>query len=403
MIVILKLTIDWFSPARISALMWVFLIIGYHIFATDALYYYGVLWLVLSMIVLAIGEAFGSKILMMPNKFRTTSTQKPLGKISWNLLTIFIALGMLGDLIYLYKNGFNFSSFLSLASFLDMNATIAYNRYSSSIDSSIWITLLFSFSYTATLCGGYLYLYSETRFRKILCYISFLPMVFNVAFTNTKSGIIACIFLFAIGYMVSYLTIYHKAIPLKHKYIIAGIVILFSIFILLGIVMCIRIGDFSKDTIEIVKRKFITYAFGSVQAFDIWYSEYFYQPDFSLGAKTFMGPFALLGLYEREQGVYGNVGNIPSNVFTAYRGIILDYGSFGGIVFVFLAGILGGASHANIKRGSKSMSLKLIYSSTLFFLLHSMFGSPWVYTSFWLVFVVFFLFIAISENKIRVY
>lgn len=402
---VMVITKGIFSPAKLFALMWTFLILGYYAFSSKTISGIGLLWIVAAMIILAVGERIGAnyaaKRYKTPNNnaVERVYVTRAASRSLFRVLALIILIALLGEVIFLYANGYNFSVFFDINKFMSMNSEIAYDRYNNQTVSNNLITLLSSFCYVAPLCGGYLLPYSGKRKRRILlCFFSLFPIIFTMLIENTKSGVIDAAILFAIGFMIAFMKLRKSSPKLNFKKIFLIICLLLLLFALLFASMCIRIGGFSSEIIAVVKEKFIVYAFGSVEAFDVWLTEHYTFGTYGFGVNTFMAPFDILGLVNREQGVYGFIDGISSNVFSAFRGVILDFGVVGGLLFMFVIGIIGGSAYSKI-RSRGTVGAQFIYAAILFFLIRSFLISPWVYTSFWVAFAVFLLFILHSSSR----
>lgn len=396
------LTKGIFSPAKLYGAMWAILTIGYFCFSGKAIPGLGLLWIAASMIILAAGERIGVGHASKAYKNNQNSVEAAItpasGRVLFRALLLVILIALTGKMLFLYANGYNVSVFFNVNKFLNMNTQMAYDRYNGLTVTNNAITLLSSFGYVAPLCGGYLLPYTgKSKKRILLCIFSLFPVLLSMAMDNTKSGVIDAAILFAIGFMVSYMKVYKRFPKLKTRHIIAIIGLLALLMLALFVAMCIRIGDFSQSTISDVKESAIVYAFGCVEAFDVWLSKYFTFGSYGFGVNTFMAPFDLLGIVSRVQGLYDFIPGVESNVFTSFRGLILDFGVFGGLLFMFAVGVVSGITYKKI-RSCGSAASQIIYASIMFFLVRSYLCSPWVYTSFWVVFFVFLLFILLAST-----
>lgn len=403
-VLVMLLTKGIGSPAKIFAILWLLFILGYYCFTSRTIPGMGVLWIAVSILVFAVGERIGTDYAAKKYKVRRQTancvSEAQISRLS-KILVLIILLALLSRLLFLYVNGYGLSVFFSIEKFMAMNTELAYARYHGLTVTNSLITLLSSFCYVAPLCGGYLLMYAGKKKRIIfLCILSLLPILLGMLTENTKSGVIDSAILFIIGLITAFMTLRKHSPKLKFKHIAIIIFLALILFALLFISMCVRIGDFSSETINIVKEKFIVYAFGSVEAFDVWLSDYYTYESYGFGVNTFMAPFNLLGIVTRAHGVYGFLPGVSSNVFSAFRGVILDFGVVGGLLFMFILGVVGGVVYVKIRRCG-SVGAQLIYAALLFFLIRSFLISPWIYSSFWVTFVVFLGFIYLALKRPR--
>lgn len=319
--------------------------------------------------------------------------QKKIGNMAWIMLCGICIIALLGQFISLRNYGFSLSSFGNLQAFMNMNTTIAYERYNGSSNAGGGVEqLLLMFSYIAPLCGGMCFVYAKGIVEYGISVSSLLPIVFGMLFTNTKAGFIASIMLFFCGFFVSYLEKYHRFIEMKFKVVLLVLVGAGMMFLVLFVVMCIRVGDFSSETIQIIRHKFAEYTVGQMEAFELWFDREM-QLGTSLegGANTFMAVADKIGVKTRVQGVYGLIDGASSNIFTAIRGTIADYGLVGSGVFYLVLGIFAGYGEKVLKQTVQPV-VKALTASVLFYFLYSFIISPWIYTSYIVPFVAFSFF-----------
>lgn len=319
--------------------------------------------------------------------------QKQIGNMAWIMLCSICIIALLGQFISLRNYGFSLSTFGNLQAFMNMNTTIAYERYNGASNAGGGLEQLFlMFSYIAPLCGGMCFVYAKGIVQYGISVFSLLPIVFGMMFTNTKAGFIASIMLFFCGFFVSYLEKYQRFIEIKFKVVLFVLVGAGMLFLVLFTVMCIRVGDFSSETIQIIRHKFAEYTVGQMEAFDLWFDREM-QLGASLegGANTFMAIADKIGVKTRVQGVYGLIEGASSNIFTAIRGTIADFGLIGSAFFYLILGIFAGYGEKVLKQSSQPV-IKALTASTLFYFLYSFIISPWIYTSYIVPFVAFGLF-----------
>jgi oligosaccharide repeat unit polymerase len=156
--------------------------------------------------------------------------------------------------------------------------------------------------------------------------------------------------------------------------------------------MCVRIGAFDSETINLVHGKFRLYAFSEIQAFSVFLENRQYDlTSLGFGKNTFMSIYNLFSGESKVAGVYTIMEGTETNVFTAYRGLIEDYSFVGTLVFEFIVGFISGVSLKAIKRNRPSTIALVALAISYYFILYSFIISPWIYTIEILMFVIMFI------------
>lgn len=367
--------------------------------------FHGLYWIVGAMIILCIGGILGKYLF----SYKTGNFRKKVktdfypSNISWAILCAFIALGFINWLYQVRYSGFSLKSFFSIEELASMNNIIAVNRYAGQSQSNVIIKILNIFLYATPLCGGFLLPFSNTKKKRVVALLSMFPIILLMLFCNGKSGFLASVLLFMLSWYSTYYYARKKVIRINGKYVLRFMVIGALILSCLLFSMVLRTGDVSWRTFHVIVNKFLIYAFGEIQAFDCWLSSNYKNITYSLGAQTFTALFMLVGLATRKQGVYSLMPDSLGNVYTLFRGLIDDFGLFGSLLFVSISGVLMGILFERLRYSKKIPSFALACLIGIqFFYLYGYIISPWVYSSYIVSFVIFYIFIKISYyNNIK--
>lgn len=397
-VVVCMCTSSWFSVARIHTTIWFFIYWGYLISTNDTGFIgYGPLWIIFSCLFILLGEKTGEQcISVKPYPLHSYTVKCP--RRFWIVVIVCLTtISLFGNILEVYAYGFGVGDFLSFKKILNMSHKIATLRYSGIEISSI-ITLLQTQKYIASLLSGYYFFSCKNVTNRIVCILPVFPIVLNVLIENTKAGVIACTILFFIGLIISFVSVNLKCpkftLKIMLKIMFWGcLLVAFLIF-----AMVIRLGKVNSETIGVVLEKFKVYAFGNVQAFDLWLSDWYRVGDWRFGVNTFMAPFNLLGIVSREQGVYGFIDGAASNVFSGYRGVIEDFGILGGLVFVMILGVIGGRCLKKMMKSPLSIGPKIGYCFILFFVVYSYIISPYIYSSFCITIIEFVILLYVEKR-----
>lgn len=393
--------------AGMNSIWWaLFIIMAFILYDTSEWRFTGMLYIEAICVCTLLGSEVGRRIKGInrnnAEQERNSLNHKNIGNVAWLMLLGIVALALLGQLLSLKGYGYSLNDFSSADAYMLMNTQIAYNRYYASSGGVSAITqILLIFSYVSPLCGGYCFVYAKNLKGYLFALSTLVPIIFGMLFTNTKAGFIAAVMLFVAGFIVAYMGKNRCFIKISMKMLVLMTGLVCVMFLALFAVMCIRVGDFSSETIAIIKNKFAEYAVGQMQAFELWFENIRPGEDgFELGSNTFLAIADKLGIKIKVQGVYDLIDGASSNIFTAIRGVITDFGLLGGLLFYWITGMLGGICESRVKNVNGILSVTLV-AGMVFFYLYGFIISPWIYTSYILAFVVFYVFCYFSRYRIK--
>lgn len=232
------------------------------------------------------------------------------------------------------------------------------SRYNESLIVSVFSQLSNVFSYAAAALGGLIISRFLSRFRIFaVILMSFLPSVLVLTVQGAKGMIFLSISLFYGGWLIrrmksGEITLLDRGVLKKSLlYALALIPLVTVSFVSRGIYAL-------EDTGEILfalQRYYISYSSVHLYAFSDWFNYYVGNPSTQFysdsllkttnGFYTFMAVFRIFGDDRYvPPGVfteYYGFGNFLSgNIYTYFRGLILDFGIFGSLILLFIFGVL---------------------------------------------------------------
>lgn len=407
-----KLCKTWITPAAINALMWSCFALGAVIFygTSELVNFIGVTYLLLLAFAMIMGDWLAQKYgaavrtgisTVIPGKMKL-GYQHNLRTLRFAVICC-VALGVFREIFTLYMNGYSLLNFLSLEKFLEMNQGIANQRYHGDGGySSTFMQLLLCFEYAAPFCGGWVLPLAKKKRDYILSFASLLPIALGLLITNGKAGVIASVMLWATGLIISATRKNRKDIAVNRKLVIIVAVSLAAFLGVLFFSMMARAGSLDGSVFTYIVRKFAVYAFGHMEAFDIWFNRLLNgleSQKLGWGSSTFMAVYNVFTNGEKMHGVYVTVGGSTSNVFSGYRGLVTDFGIVGAVFAALFVGYLGGMLYRSVRDNEKISTLEIVVlAATYFWLLYSMIISPWIYTSFVCAFVLIFVFLEVPGS-----
>lgn len=405
LIILARGRLKGFNPASAFTYFWTVQIILILIGWSSYMYfqYWGLLFILFGVLCFDIGY------LLKPTK-RLEIIQKPKYEIvykrtSKHVYFIVMTIAVLGVAYEIYSKGFSIQNFLDLNAFIEMSAQNSLERYSGESESGLLTRLFGINAYTCPLLGGLLY-YSFDK-RKYLSPLTIIPITISGLSQGVKMGMISGVFLWIIGFVVSSkLLSIHRKMSLKTVMMIASGILAFMSFMI--VTMMFRYGSFDIDTFFVASGKMISYGLGHLPAFDIWYVSYEeHFSDLTFGGKTIYGITNTLGILSREQGVFSEMYKISpygdeTNVFTAFRFFVEDFGSVGTWLFLFIMGYLCRMGNDSFV-SKRSIHLGITIICTIYFYISWSFAtSAFAYASFIMIFVYLYFLLKFVFIKKRV-
>ena len=142
--------------------------------------------------------------------------------------------------------------------------------------------------------------------------------------------------------------------------------------------------------VEVVHR-LVGYGFLPILALDTWLREQWILYEFTYGIKSFGGLLDLFGVIDRPDGIYTDVTfineSLRTNIYTAFRSRISDFGFIGSILFTGLH-IVAFESYRLLSFRQFRLALRLLGIVWLYW---SLFGTIASYNTYALTFIIILL------------
>ncbi len=241
-----------------------------------------------------------------------------------------------------------------LTSPLESAAKYMSLKYTGELKYTFFSPLSLIFSYISILIGGLIYGSSRLRKRKRIALLSFLPSILIIVTQGAKGLLFLSLFLFLGGIMVT--KIYNSSFDLfNRKNIFSSIKASLILFVFLVIGFMSR-GLYNITNFGVLlfslRRLFASYMLTHLYAFSDWFSAYLGIPtDLNYDvSNNYFGfyTFYFIGkkIVPKEKLIHGVYGEyfkyqdiIKSNIYTVFRGLIMDFGIFGAFFFLFIMGL----------------------------------------------------------------
>ena len=319
------------------------------------------------------------------------------------LLLILLVGAMVNPLYSIILHGFSLRALLDMREVLEMNKGISEDRYAGAEAHDVVNQFFLIFSYAAPVFGGFCFR-MVNKYVKVICILTLIPGTFIALTQSMKMGMMTSFILWFASYIVCSYT-YGLPIRIKPRILLRFAIIIAGFLFVLFISMVFRTGEISERTIHQISERFVTYAFGHMHCFDMWYTTYV-PTDISFGSKTFMGITNLLGIEKRIQGIYTEFYQIGkngfygmANVFTVFRPLIEDFGEVGTTLVMFFFGYGAKISLKNLIAHNSVYFNQVVLIAIFAYVMWSFVASFYAYTSYLAMFVVAYILFRILQKE----
>ncbi len=271
-------------------------------------------------------------------------------------------------------NGVDLNSFF--IDFFSTTSQIAKNRTHEETDYGIVGVLSFFFTYFSALIGG-IRAYIAKQGKKMLYFLALLPSL-AVMISQSSKIVFLVAFLFLIGSNFLLMIYENRQIKIKMKLILRIFLfcLLFSPVLLISFMSREGYTDFSTlgEAYAKLKPTINSYFFGSVFAFSDFFSAFNYSPSISnyVIERDNMGYYSFKPFFDFFGGTkvfppgyypdnFSYEGVLQTNLYTAFRGFLQDFGLLGTIIFFFLFGFFFNSAYSLVKIGKSPIISSSIY------------------------------------------
>lgn len=388
------ITKSWLAPGTFFSTFWLLMIILPIALASEyTVSVIGVWYIVILNMAICSGAIIAYNPRSAINK--KTSFNKNLLREGFILLLILINISILGIIILInfVLNNYQFNNFDT--SFLLIPNLISIDRYAGIINYPPIIKYSLYCIYPASLIGGFIFGISKNQ--KIQRLISFTPLFIALILgliEGSRSNVMLSIILFFSAWCT---TLVYNNDPEKSNKLKIIFGIFFIAFGFTGIFVFVQWLRQGMDTlvIDLLIQRIRAYYFGYLSAFTQWF-EYSREFVFYGGINTFAGPGNLLGLVDRSFGFYEPINiskGLSTNIYTAFRGLIIDFTSFGALIICFCVGYFFQKVYNYVDSGMLMglMPLSIFYAFTIYSPIISIFHYNSIISAWIIVSIPFFL------------
>ena len=415
-----KITKSFFHPATLFPLIWFFYtFIPLILLFTIPINPTGIMYILVCSLAFSFTALFfdWSKLTKNRLKLKNKRLQEGNSYFARLLIYCFSVLSCVFTIVHLRIQGIDLH--FDIISTLQSSGQHALLSGQGRIIGNIYLTLSLIFAYSASALGGYLYRANASSFKNLsIIFFSFAPALLIVILMSGKLIMFNSIVFFIAARLLVKI---HRGEEFLIRHL--NIKKSFGLFIIFLFVIFFSINSRTYQAGEAgsllqnadyIYNTFINYTMGQIYAFSDFLSVYLeikdgnsYDEDFvSNGHYTFNGILTQIG-YGQElpigmyQESYNYNNRLSTNIFTAFRGIIEDFGMITGIFIMSLFGLISNVNHYFLLKNSAPYLSSAVYCIIVAYIfssfLISFFSARWPLAVITILFVVFF----IEQNKFK--
>jgi len=281
-------------------------------------------------------------------------------------------------ILAIQTSSLSLTQILTLQGLAESANSMAVARYAFQGTSQI-IPLLLGIGYAAAAAAPFVRL-TEARFKTVITLLPAITSLIYASVTSARLGFLIAASMTAGGVIAAHVCKTGRFPVLRPRAVVATMVaaaLIAAAFIGIG---ALRIGRFDAETVRLSAEKQVVYTVGSTGAFATWLDQYDPSSPPWYGTATIAGVEYLTGKDRAstravdEFAVIDSTGR-TSNVYTAFRGIIMDFGIAGGLAFLAVVGFIFGRITLVARRGNPVAASLLGYGFATIFL------SAWLATT----------------------
>jgi len=275
-------------------------------------------------------------------------------------------------------------------------------------------------TYLSASLGGIIYSVKKTRFlRNMIVLQAMSPGILAMVIQSSKLIFLISFCFFLSGLFLSniYKLDYFR-FNMKNISRVVIILLFISPFILMSFVSREHYGDLNDfyKILDALKYAATSYALGQIYAFSDFFSFYIgmdsnssYLQDYNrFGAYTFSSIAEIFGAkIDFPPGLYLETGKyedvFETNIFTIFRGVILDFGISGSLILFMILGAFSNVVFSNIINFRNNIFSSAAYMHIIVFILmtylQSVFMARYMYANFFILFLILIANGVLMKNK----
>lgn len=397
----------WLNPGSIFSLFWgVYILVPLTVVWDVPINPFSILYIIIFILLFIIPASlfnWKAAIKMNANKNEISIFSS---RYFFYIFISFSTLSLLGCIMGMKIQGIPFS-----LNIIKLAGAYASKRYAGELTSTFYSQIGIFMAYPTAIVGGLIWNMSHGAKKQGILLISFAPSIFVMLMQSSKGMLFLALSLFIGAILVG--KIYKNEFNIFNIKTFRYWLIYFLLLLPLVVTSFFSRGLHSiKDKHILINKllKYIlSYSSGHLYAFSDWFSDRYFndglfdyvQQEFEMGFYTFMSIFRLfgehraipMGIYE-EQFHHGYF--IKTNIYTAFRGLVVDFTLIGSLIFSLVLGYIINLSFFLLLKSTKNIISISFFIFFCGFCYQSYIISIFTWTSitaniFFICFVLFFV------------
>lgn len=284
-------------------------------------------------------------------------------------------------------------------------------RYTGELSSNLFTALMYPAMYGLSALGGRQAALDRVRSPYFYFFLSLTPPSSLVIFQSSKGALVVSIFIFVGAFLASRKSWGERLTIFNNQ----NLLLATALILAFGFSFYSRgLSDSSIDyVVWKLKSYFVSYSVGSVFGFSDWFAFYVGDESYNrftdavanAGKYTFYplvpqeitGPNVPAELYV-DYATWGTF--VKTNIYTFYRGLILDFGVFGALILMTIFGSVFHLGYLELRCNHGSISGWTLYVFFFVFCYQSYIASPFNYLSYYVFAILLVLFGFINRLRI---
>nr|WP_269459111.1 O-antigen polymerase [Micromonospora viridifaciens] len=264
--------------------------------------------------------------------------------------------GIVASILSIRAQNVSIGNYSSLDELLIVPHQVAVGRYDNLLTSGASngqraVSALLSITYCAALCAPFLAL-MRIRFRRAWMLAPLASLVIYGFTTTARAGMVSGVFLWFSGYVAMRILRDGRPPRITARGVACTAGAILAVTALFAFIAFLRIGAFDANSASIVRSRVAVYALGYQPAFSEWLERRALADErpLGLGSASVAGVSVVTGQSRRdfrpyEEFVVVDEQGSTTNIYTIFRGVLIDFGRSGGVLVLFLFGVSAGAAY----------------------------------------------------------